>query len=96
MDKINILNKRGFLTNEERKEKFVHGCSDFTFETCLDLTEPVKVIPYGSRKQFTVNEYSTNVAEFISYWNTFVLEDLNGFSGFSNVKFELVGFELVQ
>jgi hypothetical protein len=27
MDKINILNKQGMLTNTDRKEKLEHGCN---------------------------------------------------------------------
>lgn len=96
MDKINILNKQGFLSDEDRKEKLVHGCNHFTFETCLDLSEPIKVTPFGSYKKQSINNYSSDVASFIAWWTYFVKKDLNGFSGFSNIKFELVGFILVD
>lgn len=94
MDKINILNKIGLLTPEERKEKLEHGFDHFTFVTCLDLSEPIKVIPYGTASLFSIDDYSRDVARFISWWTHFVQKDLNGFSGFHNVKFELVGFQL--
>ena len=94
MRKINILNKEGFLSDEDRKQPFHHGCSYFTFKTNLDLSEPVKVIPFDSSPFYSVEAYSRDVASFISYWNHFVAKDLNGFSGFSHVNFELVGFQL--
>lgn len=94
MDRINILNKQGFLSDEDRKKPLEHGCDYFTFKTNLDLTEPVKVIPYGSRDTYSVDVYSRDLASFICFWKHFVMKDLNGFSGFHNVKFELVGFTL--
>lgn len=93
---MNILNKNGFLTDEDRKESLVHGCNYFTFESCLDLSSGVKVIPYGSYSEYTVNQYSRDLASFMCWWDYFVKKDLNGFSGFHNVKFELVGFTLKQ
>ena len=95
MEKINILNKVGMLTSEDRKEKLQHGCDDFTFETCLDLSEPIKVIPYGNPNEVSLNVYSRNVASFICWWTHFVKKDLNGFYGFHNIKFEPVGFVVV-
>ncbi len=94
MRSINILNKEGMLSDEDRKQPFTHGCSYFTFKTNLDLSEPIKVIPFGNSDFYSVEWYSRDVASFISYWNHFVAKDLNGFSGFSHVKFELVGFQL--
>lgn len=44
MDKINILNKPGFLTTEDRKETLQHNCDHIEFTTCLDLSEPVKMM----------------------------------------------------
>lgn len=95
MDKINILNKTGLLTDEDRKEPLQHGCNYFTFETCLDLSQPVKVIPYGDPTEVSLQNYTRDVANFICWWTHFVHKDLNGFSGFSHVKFEPVGFVVV-
>ena len=94
--RINILNKIGMLTDEDRKAPLEHGCEYFTFKTNLDLTEPVQVIPYGNSDKFTVQQYSADVAAFICWWTHFVQNDLNGFSGFYHVKFVPVGFEIVQ
>jgi len=96
MDKINILNKRGLLTDEDRKEILQHGCEWLTFETCLDLSEPIRVIPYGGSKKIGLQQYSRDVASFMCWWTHFVQRDLNGFSGFHNVKFVPVGFEIVM
>lgn len=96
MDKINILNKQGMLTKEDRKHRLEHGCDHFTFETCLDLSEPVKVIPYGNASSYSLEDYSRDIASFICWWTHFVQKDLNGFSGFSHVKFVPVGFTLID
>lgn len=93
---MNILNKQGLLTTEDRKEKLKHGCNFFTFETCLDLSEPIKVIPYGTQKEYLLSSYSKDIASFICWWTHFIHKDLNGFSGFHNVKFEPVGFNVVN
>lgn len=92
---INILNKPGLLSDQDRKQKLEHGCQHFTFVTCLDLSTPIKMIPYGSIGKFTMNQYSQDIASFIAWWCHFVQKDLNGFSGFSHVKFEPVGFVIV-
>lgn len=97
INKINILNKEGMLTPEDRKQPLEHGCHDFTFKSCIDLSDGVDVIPYGSRKQFSLDQYSQDVASFICWWTHNVMKDLNGFSGFSHVKFRLPeGTELID
>jgi len=90
----NILNKQGFLTKEDRKKPLEHGCDHFTFKTCLDLSEPIKVIPYSMRDVHTIQDYSQDVARFMVWWTKNVFEDLNGFSGMHIANFELVGFTL--
>lgn len=97
--KTNILNKPGMLTDEDRKQPLEHGCNHFSFKTNLDLTEPIEVFPYGGVEGGTVktvDQYSQDVASFICWWTNFVMKDLNGFSGFSHVKFKLIGFTLQQ
>lgn len=44
MDKINILNKPGLLSQEDRKKPLQQGCDYIEFTTCLDLSEPVKMM----------------------------------------------------
>jgi hypothetical protein len=96
MDRLNILNKPGMLTDEDRKKPFEQGCSHFSFKTCLDLSEPVVVTPYGNRDTASIVHYSQDLASFITYWKHFVMEDLNGFSGFGSVDFVFPeGFKLV-
>ena len=85
------------LTAEDRKQKLEHGCKYFTFESCIDLSEPIKVKAYGGGgplARYSIAQYSADVAAFISWWTVMVWKDLNGFSGFSNVKFEPIGFTL--
>lgn len=95
MDKINILNKVGMLSNKDRKQPLSHGCNYFSFESCLDLSIGVKVIPYGNYEEYRINQYSQDLASFMCWWNHFVMKDLNGFSGFSHIEFTLVGFTLI-
>ncbi|MDD3875492.1 MAG: hypothetical protein PHT69_02665 [Bacteroidales bacterium] len=95
MDKINILNKPGLLTNEDRKETLQHSCDYIEFTTCLDLSEPVKMRLYGTSNKISIQNYSKDIASFICWWTHFVQKDLNGFSGFYNVKFEPIGFEVI-
>ncbi len=94
-DKLNILNKQGMLTDTDRKEKLIHDCNWVSFYTNLDFTEPIKVVPFGDTKELPVELYSQDLASFMVWWTHFIMKDLNGFSGFGNVKFELVGFKLV-
>lgn len=91
---MNIFGGQGYLTDEERKKPLQHGCEHFTFESCLDLSEPVRVIPYGNTKEFPVELYSRDVASFMCWWTNNVHKDLNGFSGFHHTQFKLVGFTI--
>lgn len=93
--RINILNYEGLLTDEDRKKPLEHTCDNFTFVSCLDLSQPIKVIPLGNSTEFTVDDYSRDVASFISWWSYFVKRDLNGFSGFYHTQFKLIGFTLI-
>lgn len=94
MERINICGKQELLSNEDRKKPLEHGCEYFTFETCIDLSKGVKVIPYGNMNEYPIDLYSQDLASFIVWWAHFVMRDLNGFSGFHNIKFELVNFTL--
>ncbi len=86
--RMNILNKQGMLTDEDRKQPLEHGCDHVTFRTCLDLSQGVKVESYGGA-DLTVDMYSRDLASFMIFWTTQVWGDLNGFGGLYNAKFEL-------
>ena len=92
---LNVLNKVGYISDQERKLKFIHSTEDFSFHSCIDLSEPIIVIPFGEPTEVSVSVYSKNVAQFICWWTVNVMKDLNGFSGFSNIKFKLDGFVIV-
>jgi len=92
---MNILNKQGMLTDSDRIQPLTHGNQYFQFESCIDLSIGVKVIPYGNNDKYSANLYSQDLASFICWWKHFVMKDLNGFQGFSHVNFEFVGFTLV-
>ena len=93
INRINVLNKEGMLTDEDRKQPFVHGCNHCTFRTNVDLSGGVKVESYAW-EEMTIDMYSQDLAAFMVYWTSQVLKDLNGFSGFGHVKFEL-DFKLI-
>jgi hypothetical protein len=95
MDKINILNKQGMLSDTDRKQPLTHGCCWFIFESCIDLSIGVKVMSYGNYDKYSISRYSQDLASFMCWWNQNIMKDLNGFSGFSHINFELVGFTLV-
>jgi hypothetical protein len=92
MGNMNIFGGQGYLTDEQRKKPLQHGCDYFNFESCIDLSKPIRVIPYGNATEFSVEQYSRDVASFFCWWTYNIRKDLNGFSGFHNTKFELVGF----
>ena len=57
--------------------------------------QEIKVIPNGYQTEVSLQIYSRDIASFICWWTHFVKKDLNGFSGFSHVKFQPVGFVVV-
>ena len=95
MERCNIFGKRELLTKEDRKRPLVHGCDYFKFESNIDLSDGIKVIPYGSCEIFSTEQYSIDLMSFMVWWTNNVFQDLNGFSGMSNIKFEFVRFKLV-
>lgn len=94
MTNINIFGGEGYLTDEQRKKPLQHGCEHLTFESCIDLSKPIRVIPYGNSKECSLQQYSRDVASFFCWWTNNVHKDLNGFSGLHSAKFELVGFTI--
>src|ERR1035437_2592931 len=97
MEGINILNKRGFLTPEDRKHKCSHRGEYFTFETNLDLSIPIKVTPFISNEgKFNVNQYSVDLAIFMEWWSREVWKILNGFPVFITSNLKLLGLNLCK
>lgn len=83
------------LTEEDRKEPLEHGCRYMTFKSCVDLSQGIEVIPYGSPK-ITRQQYSEDLMSFMAFWMNNVWEDLNGFQGFSHVKIDFSNCEFVD
>ena len=92
---LNIFGREGMLTEEDRIKNLEHGCEHVTFVSCIDLSEPIRVIPHGLAEEISVEMYTRDLASFICWWTNTIMCDLIGFSGFNNKKFELVGFKLV-
>lgn len=92
---MNILNKQGMLSDSDRKQPLSHTSNYFTFESCLDLSIGIKVIPLDNYPTHPISRYSQDLASFMCWWNHFVMKDLNGFSDFSHVNFELIGFTII-
>jgi hypothetical protein len=96
MQRINILNKPGMLTPEDRKQTFTHSCEHVTFYGKLDLSGEITVTKFGTVRELSYEQYSQDLAEFMVWWTNFVLIDLNGFHGLRNTKFKLVDFALTE
>lgn len=96
MHDFNIFNRRGYLTNEERKKPLVHDCEWVRFESNIDLSEPIKVYLISGAKgeKLPLVRYSRDLVTFTWWWTYNILQDLNGFSGFDNLKFELIDFDV--
>lgn len=94
MESVNILNKSGLLSKEDRKEPLFHRCRYLSFDSCLDLSKGVKVeaFGYGEKPFITMDQYSNDLASFIAWWTHFVKPGLNGFQGFGDIKFEIINF----
>lgn len=86
MAEKNYFNNFGYLTEEERKKPLTHQGRFFRFETCYDLSNPIKVTPKVTSDN--IQEYSNDLSDFISWWTNFIWKDLNGFNGFGYKKFE--------
>lgn len=84
------------LTDEDRKQSISHNCECFTFESCLDLSRGIKVIPLVKDKRYPLSWYSRDLASFICWWEHFIMKDLNGFSGFHNINFKIIDCEIYQ
>lgn len=84
---INILNKQGFLSEEDRKEPLLHGCQYGSFYSCIDLSEPVRYVPYGNGSKIASERFSEDLAHFMIWWTETVFKDLNGFYGVKNFDF---------
>lgn len=76
-----------YLTNEQRKEKYVEIVNHFTFESCIDLSVPVKVHHF---KPGMEAQLAQEVGCFIGRWLRIVHPQLNGFPGLDTVKYELI------
>jgi hypothetical protein len=95
MKRINILNKCGMLSDEDRKQPLERAGMRFKFKTNIDLSVPIEVTPIGNYKECSLHHYSQDIANFISWWTDNVSHHLNGFSGFHQVKFVPIGFTIV-
>ncbi len=95
MSRLNILNKQGLLSDEDRLEDLYHSCDHVAFSSCLDLSRPIKVIQHGRSGRVSLANYTRDVANFFVWWAHFVHKDLNGFSGMSHITFDLGDLEIV-
>ena len=93
--KLILINKyknmTNYLTNDERKEKFVYQGSCFDFETTRDLSSPIIVT---AKYHWLTNNKASLAVDISCFISNFILfgdyKRLNGFSGFDclNYKFD--------
>lgn len=85
----------GYYTEIERKQRLesnIHS-SGIWFESCVDLSEPVKIHGYKSRKEKGLaNELdlASAVGSFMTDWALNFRPRLNGFQGTDCVRWEIV------
>jgi len=82
-----------YITTEERKKKLTHMCNYFNFESCIDLSQGVKVTPILRGKdmvEIPFNVIAQDIACFTAWWTMNILPTLNGFSGLDTIKWEFV------
>lgn len=77
-----------YLTDEERKSKLVRNENCFTFETCIDLSQPIKVSSevYKKDQDRYLEQLAIAISGFMCWWSRDVHKKLNGFSGTDCVK----------
>jgi len=80
-----------YLTEEERKESFVHHCGYHIFSSCVDLSQGVKVTPirYFYNYPISKEQLAKDTAIFIAYWMNLFYPKLNGFSGLDTIKWTI-------
>ena len=76
-----------YLTNEQRKQKYVYVVNRFTFETNCDLSDTVKVHHF---RQGLEEHLAQELGCFIGSWMLNIYPQLNGFPGLDTVKYELI------
>ena len=74
-----------YLTEEERKRATFNSELGIHFHSCNDLS--CGVYCESGRQTVKLSDYSNALAAFITNWTYFTLPKLNGFSGFSHIKF---------
>lgn len=76
-----------YLTDKERKAPLTHVVNgDWMFKSCMDLSDPVEVIPLDPRIIDDYNSRYTAKIQFTAWWCTTIHRQLNGFPGFSTVQ----------
>lgn len=76
-----------YLTQKERKQKYYEIVNYFSFESCVDLSKPVKVYGY---KPGLEEQLAQEVGCFIGRWLLNIHPQLNGFPGLDTVAYEIV------
>lgn len=83
-----------YLTEAERKEKIIHNCEYYQFESCVDLSEGVKIkqLYYRDDDLIKTNpeKLAADVAQFTIWWTYSFHKKLNGFSGIDTIRFNVV------
>lgn len=83
-----------YLTEDERKKTLKHICNHFEFTSCVDLLQVVKIRPLSLTTKNLSSEIAAklvaaDVALFTAWWMIAFHEQLNGFSGFGAIKWDL-------
>jgi hypothetical protein len=81
--------KSPVLTEEQRKEQYVHPCFPFIFKSNVDLTDGIIVSLFESIDvtKCKSSELYCAMAGFVATWTLDIWQHLNGWPGFSCLKY---------
>ena len=91
---MNILNKTGLISGNDKKIPFTHIGKYLEFKSCLDLSSGVNIKPISDFEILSIEDYSKELSDFIIWFSENIKNDLNGFSGFDNIKYNLINFNI--
>lgn len=84
-----------YNTPAEKTARIFHSCDRFSFESCVNLSQGVKITPLvdgdESDKPVKVkrDHLIADVAQFTLWWTLNIYPELNGFSGIDTIVWNL-------
>lgn len=83
------------LSDKERKEPFTRSVYWLSFSSVVDLSEPVVVTMIGTRTEISGNMLAREISAFTAWHVRNILPQLNGFSGYDTIQWNLSTLKIV-